>query len=93
MTFFKILDTRTGLFSTGGYGPGWSTDGKIYKTLPQLKNALKLYCRGSTSVPILATQKVKAAAKLAARRTVPKEWLVVEFTVKPGKKMKAHSLI
>ena len=29
-TFYKIQSKRTGLFSTGGQDPGWSTIGKVW---------------------------------------------------------------
>ena len=47
MTKFKILDTSTAMYSSGGYLPTWSNRGKSWDTLKSVTSALKLY-RGKT---------------------------------------------
>lgn len=93
MKVFKILDTKTGLFSTGGYAPGWTREGKSYKTLPQVKTALKLYERGSAYWPLNAKQKEIEERKQEARRTIPTSWRVVEFRLAPKTSMSARSVL
>jgi len=46
MQQFKILDTNTGLFSTGGYEPNWTEKGKTWNTIGLVISSLKLYKRG-----------------------------------------------
>jgi hypothetical protein len=45
-SIFKIRDTKTGLFSTGGYCPSWTKTGKAWTSKQQIDAHLKLYCRG-----------------------------------------------
>ena len=90
---FKILDTQTGLYSTGGYTPSWTDDGKTYRTKAQVSAALKLYTRGSTSWPVKATQKAVEQIQKNARREVPESWVVVEFELKSVKRTRAASLV
>ena len=33
MTVYRLRDRRPGLFSTGGYRPGWSKKGKVWNGL------------------------------------------------------------
>lgn len=90
---FKILDTQTGLYSTGGYTPSWTDEGKTYRTKAQVSSALKLYERGSTSWPVKATRKAIEQAQKDARRKVPDFWVVIEFELKPVKRTRATSLV
>lgn len=65
-TEFKIVDRKTGLYSTGGYHPAWVSGGKSWQTLGQVRAHLKLYCRGQYR---------------GERKAVPKTWEVVELEV------------
>lgn len=40
---FKIIDTKTGLYSTGGSHPRWTTTGKTWSSLGQIKSHLTQY--------------------------------------------------
>ncbi len=82
---FKILNTRTGLYSSGGYYPSWSQQGKLYRTLTQALAALALYCRGQPIQGRLEFRTAKARASEAERRKkrVPASWTIVEFELKP----------
>lgn len=62
---FAILDTKTGLFSTGGYEPQWTKQGKVWNSIGSLKNHLQLYARGLCG----------------KRRDIPASWEVVTFEV------------
>lgn len=61
---YKIRDKQTGLFSTGGYSPNWTREGKTWKTKAQVISHLKLFCRGY---------------RQEGGRTIPKTWIIVEF--------------
>jgi len=39
-TVYKIRDRETGLFSSGGHNPRWEKDGKIWRTMANLKSHL-----------------------------------------------------
>ena len=40
---FKVRDTKTGLFSSGGYDISWSETGKSWDTFAAVIQHLKLY--------------------------------------------------
>lgn len=61
---FKIRDSSTGLFSLGGYGPGWDTEGKTWKTIGNLRRHLLLFKRGYMS---------------NVSKEIPTTWEVVEI--------------
>jgi hypothetical protein len=42
MTFYKIRDMTTGLFSTGGNRPTWSKRGKVWYSIGTLKTHLTM---------------------------------------------------
>lgn len=44
MKSFKICDTATGLFSTGGDEPRWSKTGKVWRTIGHVKLHLQHLC-------------------------------------------------
>jgi len=43
MKHYKIKNTKTGLFSTGGSLPNWSKNGKVWRTLGQVRSHLTLF--------------------------------------------------
>jgi hypothetical protein len=40
MKFYKIRNTKTGLYSTGGVWPRWSKLGRVFNTIGHLKSHL-----------------------------------------------------
>lgn len=75
---YKIQDTATGLYSTGGYDPKWTRDGKSWKTMGQLKTSLKLYMRGPT---------------YTSPQEIPPTWTVVEFKLVTVKRTRARDVL
>ena len=63
---FKLRDTKTGLFSSGGYDPSFGKIGKTWDTKSQVISHLKLYKRGRWD-----RQNLK----------IPKSWEIVEFKI------------
>lgn len=57
-TFYKILQTETGLFSTGGHHPKWSKAGKAWSDFGHLKRHLHdaRYAPGTAEVVECVTQ-------------------------------------
>jgi hypothetical protein len=43
MKFYKIRNTKTNLFSTGGVNPYWSKLGKVWTTKAHIKSHLELF--------------------------------------------------
>lgn len=41
--FYKIMDKDTGLFSTGGMDPKWTTKGKTWNSIGHVKSHFKLF--------------------------------------------------
>jgi hypothetical protein len=76
-TIFKIQDTDTKLYSTGGYSPKWTRDGKSWKTRAQLKSSLKLYMRGQYP---------------GESKAIPDTWTVVELKLVTVKRVRAREL-
>jgi len=64
MKFYKIFDTSTGLYSSGGTKPCWNKVGKTWMTLAQVVKSLKVYCNGTYRT---------------GRRVPPESWVVQEF--------------
>lgn len=62
---FRVIDTATGLFSTGGIEPHWSPTGKTWSSEGALKSHLSLWQDMGYSKP---------------KRQVPSTWQVVVFT-------------
>jgi hypothetical protein len=75
---YKIQDTATGLYSTGGYEPKWTRDGKSWKTMGQLKTSLKLYKRGH---------------QFSGPREIPATWTVVEYKLVSVKRTRAREVL
>jgi hypothetical protein len=65
---YKIRDKRTGLYSMGGTGPGWSKKGKEWKTLAHVMAHLSQFYQ------TYYRQKVSIL-------TIPDDWEIIEFTV------------
>lgn len=71
VTFYKIRDKDTGLFSTGGYYPSWTKTGKSWKRLNHLKCHLNLWIRDDNGyVPKWRRD----------RYYIPLRWEVVRYT-------------
>lgn len=63
---YKIKDTATGLFSTGGYHPAWFEVGTPYSSKGTAVSQIKLYMRGQYP---------------GERKKMPSTWEVVEVMV------------
>jgi hypothetical protein len=53
-TFYKIMNTDTGKFSTGGQRPQWADLGKVWSTMGHLRAHLTMSCfgwRGGLDLP------------------------------------------
>jgi len=82
-TIFKVRDTKTGLFSSGGYNPHFTEIGKSWDRLCGVKTHFKLHLRGYRG-------SVVRPAK------IPASWEVVEFELvetEKGKPIKATDLL
>ena len=64
MKFYKIFDTATGLYSSGGVEPKWTKLGKTWPTRGQAVTSLKVYCDGTCK---------------SGKRLPPDSWVVQEF--------------
>lgn len=78
-TIFKIQDTATGLYSTGGCKPKWTREGKNWKTRAQLVSSLKIYVRGEYAG--------------GSKQVIPKTWTVVEFKLVSVKRQRAYEIV
>ncbi len=76
---YKIQDTATKLYSTGGYDPKWTRDGKSWKTMGQLKSSLKLYMRGPHAG--------------GEARMIPATWTVVELKLVTVKRTRVRDIL
>lgn len=47
MKFYKIRDTETGLYSTGGVWPNWSKLGRTFNSIGHVRQHLSSYNSGS----------------------------------------------
>lgn len=72
MKIFKVKDTKTGLYSTGGYHPSWTKQGKSWESLGSVTSHLRLYARGY-SWSRKRGQNVQ--------NQIPDTWVVVEIEV------------
>lgn len=63
-SIFKVRDSKTGLFSSGGYDLGWSETGKEWDTFNAAMLSLKLYQRGRWD---------------RKNNKVPSTWEIVEY--------------
>lgn len=78
MKFYKIFDTATGLYSSGGVNPRWTKVGKTWPILGQLVTSLKVYCHGTLR---------------SGKRVTPDSWVVHEFEAPKPKSISARSLV
>lgn len=47
ISVYKIKDSETGLYSTGGTYPSWTKKGKTWSTLGHLKSSVTQYLKGN----------------------------------------------
>ena len=66
---YKIRDKNTGLFSSGGMTPKWSTIGKTYNNLGTLKSHLRQHISHYTS------------EKGRHYKDLPENWELVEYDI------------
>jgi len=73
---YKIKDTNTGLFSTGGMSPRWTKNGKVWNSIGSLKCHLRQF---------MATKKVKDTSGYYVTdwkvlyNKIPHNWEVIEI--------------
>lgn len=78
---FKITDTKTGLFSSGGIGPGWSKRGKTWNNIGHVKNHLRQFIGNFRKYP---EQGWKSEYEWINK--IPDSWMVVEMSSISGVK-------
>ena len=78
MKFYKILDTYTGLYSSGGVEPKWTRLGKTWPTRGQVVTSLKVYCDGTFR---------------SGKRFPPDSWVVQEFEAVSPQNFSAKDLV
>ena len=78
MKLYKILDTATGLYSTGGVKPRWTKNGKTWSIRGQVINSLRVYCDGTYE---------------SGKRVPPESWVVQEFEVTKPTNISARALV
>lgn len=70
---FKIKDSITGLFSTGGCDPSWTKRGKTWNGINHVKTHLRQFC-DYKNTPTGTDWRVKV-------NNIPETWVVVELSV------------
>jgi hypothetical protein len=78
---YKVQDTATGLYSTGGHDPKWTRDGKVWKTRGQLLASLKQYKKG------------RWTGQGYEPREIPSTWTIVDFKLVTVKRQRAHEAV
>lgn len=78
MKFYKIFDTATGLYSSGGVEPKWTKVGKTWSVRGQVINSLNVYCDGTCK---------------SGKRVPPESWVVQEYEVSDPKNLLARGLL
>ncbi len=63
---YKLRDTETGRYSSGGYNPTWTKRGKTWNNLGSIKNHIRTWCNGS----------------YGTLRMAPDSWEIVEIIIK-----------
>jgi hypothetical protein len=71
---YKIEDTNTGLFSSGGVDPRWSKRGKTWNRRAQALASLRMYQRGI----------------YGQIREIPATWTIVEYKLVTQKRQRAR---
>ena len=61
MKVYKVQDMQTGLFSTGGYCPNWTRNGKIFSRLSAVKSHLRIMRGDKTFLVIIEYDLVKSS--------------------------------
>lgn len=77
MKVYKIRDSKTGLYSTGGTKPKWSKRGKVWVSLGALKSHLTLYRTGWARL----------------HKKIPSTWIVEEFSNEGSSTIPAAELV
>lgn len=72
---YKIRDTKTGLFSEGGYNPRFTKEGKTWLTRRAIKAHLTQLSSGFRYFPTGKYDQV------IATKDVPESWEIVEYTL------------
>lgn len=61
MKVYKVQDMQTGLFSTGGYRPNWTKNGKIFSRLSTVKSHLRIMRGDKTFLVVVEYDLVKSS--------------------------------
>jgi hypothetical protein len=75
---FKIKHAQTGLFSTGGMEPRWTTKGKTWSTIGSVKNHLRQFTDGG----IMRRNYDGTTEVDGFRNHIPDDWVVVEYVLR-----------
>lgn len=75
---FKIKDSTTGLFSTGGCSPNWTKRGKTWSQINHIKTHLRQFC--NTKI-IKQGKSFHDTVKdyITLTNNIPETWIVIEM--------------
>lgn len=79
---FKIKDSVTGLFSTGGMSPNWTKRGKTWNQINHVKTHLRQHCSYKVIKPATPPRfhdSVKDYKTMT--NNIPSNWIIVEMTM------------
>lgn len=76
-TLYKIEDTETGLFSSGGMQPRWTKLGKTWNTRAQALASLRMF----------------QYVGYQQRREIPPTWTLVEYKLVTSKRQRAAEAV
>lgn len=70
---YKIKDSTTGLYSTGGGCPNWTSHGKTYSTVAHAKAAITAWLKAERWRVYYGEPKKEVL--------IPRSWQIVEFVI------------
>ncbi|GJQ43958.1 MAG: hypothetical protein JETCAE03_34560 [Ignavibacteriaceae bacterium] len=88
---YKIRHKKTGLFSTGGMSPKWTTKGKTWSAFNHIKTHLRQFTRYTTENKDDGIMSTKVSFD---KNLIPKDWEVVKIKIVESEivVMNAHEL-
>jgi len=79
ITIFKIKDSTTGLFSTGGTCPRWTKRGKTWNQINHVKAHLRQFCSYKVTKHSKNSWEVEKDYNTLVNN-IPKSWVIVEIS-------------
>lgn len=76
MNAFKIKDSKTGKFSTGGASPNWTKNGKVWGSISHLKSHLRQFTKNG----MIAASGHSPKWINGWWNNIPDSWVVVELS-------------